>query len=117
MAKKVSKVTKVSGKQQVSNWEAMQGFLFWKQAQGLSKTTINDYKKHITLFFKRFPDCWRDDNIKYSILEYMSDEIKPATVNLRLVNLKGFFEWCVAEGELAENPLKGLKKRKTESRT
>ncbi|GAB6181781.1 hypothetical protein JCM14036_31000 [Desulfotomaculum defluvii] len=27
--------------------EAVQGFLFWKQAQGKSLTAINDYRQHL----------------------------------------------------------------------
>jgi len=46
----------------------------------------------------------------------MSDNIKPATYNLRQVYLKAFFEWSIAEGYLNENPLEGLKKRKAQER-
>lgn len=49
-------------------------------------------------------------------MEYMSDDIKPATYNLRWVYLKAFFSWCIGEGYLNENPLDGFKKRKAQER-
>ncbi|MFZ5650121.1 MAG: hypothetical protein ACOY4I_04600 [Bacillota bacterium] len=30
--------------------EALEGFLFWKQAQGLSETTLKDYRTHVSIF-------------------------------------------------------------------
>ncbi len=48
----MSKVRKVSQAKDASSWEkAKQGFLFWKQAQGLSERTLFDYRKHLKQFF------------------------------------------------------------------
>lgn len=49
-------------------------------------------------------------------MEYLSDNIKPATFNLRLIYLKAFFEWCVNENYLDANPLTGFKNRKAQAR-
>lgn len=49
-------------------------------------------------------------------MEYMSDDIKPATYNLRLVYLKVFFEWYYQEGYIKANSLANFKKRKAEPR-
>ncbi|AGL01514.1 hypothetical protein [Desulfoscipio gibsoniae] len=39
-------------------WEViLNDFLFMKQAEGRSETTINDYDFHINLFFARFPSA------------------------------------------------------------
>ncbi|MCX7924039.1 MAG: tyrosine-type recombinase/integrase [Clostridia bacterium] len=112
MPKKLTKL-----QQKDYTWEnALKDFLFFKQAQGLSNRTISDYKKHANLFFKRFPDTWSTPGFKSSVLEYMADDIKPATYNLRLVYLKTFFEYCIKEGFMTENPLKDFKKRKAQSR-
>jgi hypothetical protein len=35
--------------------EALERFLIWKKAQGLSEQTLEDYKNHLNLFLKRFP--------------------------------------------------------------
>ncbi len=69
MGKRVTNVVQV--KNLNSNWEdALKGFLFFKQAQGISKTTLNDYKRHAEYFFKRYPDSWNDGKLKPSILDY-----------------------------------------------
>lgn len=96
--------------------EASANFLFWKQAEGVSERTIEDYSYHITKFYKRFPDCFTSGKLKPAVLRYMSDKIKPATFNIRLVYLKTFFSWCVRERIIDENPLEGISKRKTEGR-
>ena len=38
--------------------EALQGFIFWKQAQGVSERTLKDYRSHVGQFFKRFPEAF-----------------------------------------------------------
>ena len=115
LGKKVNKVSKME--QASLTWEeALHGFLFFKKAQGLSKTTLDDYQGHVRRFFKRFPRCWQSPKLKKSVLEFMADEMKPATFNLRLIYLKAFFEWCIEEGYLPGNPLNGFKRRKTQPR-
>lgn len=115
MSKRQRKVT--AQNQQCITWEdALQGFLFWKKAQGISKTTYDDYKRHVTYFFNRYPIGLLNATLKQSAIEYLSDDIKPATYNLRLIYLKAFFQWCVNEGYISTNPLAGLKARKTQSR-
>ena len=97
--------------------EALQQFMFWKQAEGKSERTLLDYHCSISLFFKRFPQAYRQELLKTSAFEHMSQPVKPATYNLRLIYLKTFFIWCIKEGIFTENPLEGFKKRKDEGRT
>lgn len=96
--------------------EALQQFCFWKQAQGLSQRTIIDYRTQISILFRRFPEAYNPKKLKATTLEYMAQQVKPATFNIRLVNLKAFFEWCMKEGIFPENPLEGFKRRKAEGR-
>ena len=115
MGKRVTKL--VPFKNSTISWqEALNGFLFLKQAQGLSKTTLDDYKRHAGYFFNRYCESWQTDILKVSLMEYLSDDIKPATYNLRLIYLKAFFQWCVGEGYLIENPLINFKKQKAQGR-
>ncbi|WP_245533946.1 tyrosine-type recombinase/integrase [Effusibacillus pohliae] len=90
--------------------------MFYKQAQRTSETTLNDYRGYVERFFKRFPDSWQSPNLKKCAMEYMADNVKPATFNLRLTYLRAFFGWCVEEGYLSENPLAGIKRVKAEPR-
>lgn len=99
-------------------WEkALEAFLWWKQASGLSETTLKDYTDYVSRFFKNYPDSYQDENIlKHAVYEYMGKSAKPAYYNLKLIYLKAFFTWCVDEGVLSANPLKSFKKRKAEGR-
>lgn len=111
-AKGQARVTKVV-KTVPNSWEeAVQEFLYLKKAQGRSTATLNDYKRHISYFFKRYPKAFNDKKIKPAVLEYMSDDIKPATFNLRREYLNAFFTWCVEEGILTQNPFVNISKQK-----
>ncbi|MTI84264.1 MAG: site-specific integrase [Firmicutes bacterium] len=100
-----------------NTWQdALQNFIYWKQAMGLADVTISDYRYHVTQFFTRHPEAFTQQSLKRSVLKYMSQKVKPATYNLRLVYLRTFFNWCIEEGILPENPLAGFKKRKDEGR-
>jgi len=97
--------------------EALQQFLYWKQAQGRSGRTLADYRKAVTLFFKRHPEAWEGGGkLKAAVYAFFGEQVKPATYNIRLAYLKQFFVWCVAEGIFPENPLAGFKKRKDNGR-
>ena len=95
--------------------EALEQFIFWKQAQGRRERTLSDYKHVVSLFFKRHPEAWAG-KLKQAVYAFFSEEIKPATYNLRLAYLKQFFAWCVKEGIFPENPLTGFKKKKDSGR-
>ena len=100
-------------KEEIGLKEALQQFLFLKRAQGLADRTIEDYQYHVGAFFK-FCDTWED--VSEKIKEYMAQDIKANTYNIRIRYLRAFFDWCVSEGFLAQNPLKGFKLRKAENR-
>jgi integrase len=91
-------------------------FLFEKKAEGRAPRTISDYKLHVSMFFKRFPRALRSEkDLRNSVLKYFSDDIKPATFNLRRVYLKAFFDFLVRENVIEKNPI-DFKKRKDEGR-
>lgn len=96
--------------------EALQLFLYWKQAQGRSETTLKDYSKVVGLFFKRHPDAWKGTDLKQAVYSFLGEPVKPATYNLRLTYLKQFLGWCVREGIFPENPLDGFRRKKAEGR-
>ena len=102
---------------QPEGWESfLELFLFERKAEGKAPRTIYAYKTHITSFFKRFPRALRSEkDLRTSILKYFSDDIKPATFNLRRVYLKAFFDFLVKENVIEKNPV-DFKKRKDEGR-
>ena len=66
-------------------------FLFGKKAARRAPRTIHDYKLHVTMFFKRFPRTLRSEkDLRASVLEYFSDDIKPTTFSLRREELEYF---------------------------
>ena len=54
--------------------------------------------------------------LKKRIIEYMAAGVKPAYYNNKLVYLRIFFNWCIEEKLLSENPLAGFKRQKTDGR-
>jgi len=87
-------------------------FLFEKKAEGKAPRTIHDYKAHVSAFFKRFPDALRSEKeLRNSVLKYFSDDIKPATFNLRRIYLKAFFDFLVRENIIEKNPIDFKKRR------
>lgn len=114
----MGRVLKLS-KAQLTWEEALQEFIWFKQAQGIAPRTLKDYQDFVRQFFQRYPDLdyTRPHDLKRAVYEYMAQEgIKPATFNLRLTYLGAFFSWCLGEGHIQENPLAGIKRRKAESR-
>ncbi|QNU68787.1 tyrosine-type recombinase/integrase [Ruminiclostridium herbifermentans] len=114
MGKRVTKISQSKSKKSFE--DALNEFLLLKRAEGRSETTLSDYERHVYYFFNRYPTSWTDNTLKNCVLQYMSDDIKPATYNIRRAYLKTFFEWSVNEGYLDVNPLEGLKKRKAQER-
>lgn len=79
--------------------EAMQNYLWFKQAEGLREDTINGHRDVIKLFFKRHPDAYgAPSKLKSSVYAFMGENIKPATYNIRRNYLKQFFGWGIREG-------------------
>ncbi|NPV71479.1 MAG: phage integrase family protein [Firmicutes bacterium] len=95
--------------------EAMQQYLWFKQAQGLRDITIKGHRDVIGLFFRRHPDAWTGELLE-SVYSFMGERIKPATYNIRRNYLRQFFDWCVKEGVFTDNSLDGFKKRKDDGR-
>jgi len=99
--------------------DALADFLDYKRVNDdISEQTVSDYKRVVSLFMKRFPDAWDADEeeLKDSVFKHLSEDIRAATFNNRLVYIRAFFDWCVEKQYLASNPLKGVKKRKADSR-
>lgn len=114
MAVRMSKVRKAPATME----EALDRFITWKKANGISDQTLLDYTTHVNLLFKRYPDAKHSyDLLEKAVIDHLGQEgIKPATYNNRLVYLRTFFNWCVEHEMISDNPLDGFKKRKDEGR-
>ena len=107
-------MTVIPFRKAVSWQEAVDEFICFKMAEGRAGRTIRDYRYHLSRFFKRYPDAFDPQKTRKCLLEFMSDQMKPATYNLRLAYLRCFFSWCVNEGILPSDLTEGLKRRKDE---
>lgn len=99
-------VKKITG-----DWQKeLKDFLLWKKSQGASERTLYDYNKHVNIFFRRHPDALQ--NIETACMEYMSENIKPCTYNLRRAYLKCFCDYLMEDKLIKVNPFAKLPKRK-----
>ncbi|MBM7565754.1 tyrosine-type recombinase/integrase [Paenibacillus sacheonensis] len=114
----MSRILKVNALSSINWTEALEQFLFWKKAQGISEQTQKDYNQQVRLFFKRYPDSFDSmERLKHNGLHYLGqDGIKPCTFNNRLVYLRTFFNWCLDQSLIEFNPILSIKKRKDEGR-
>ncbi|RJE47659.1 hypothetical protein A7K50_03155 [Dehalobacter sp. MCB1] len=92
--------------------DLMESFLCEKAAQQRSDRTLKDYRFHIKQFFNRYPN----GDLKENLYSYLAEECASATYNLRLVYLKAFFKWCIAEGWIDTNPLSNISQKRAEPR-
>jgi len=89
--------------------QALDEFLLFKQASGAAKRTIDDYRYHVRTFLNAYPKLSTYEEIKEAALKHLSQPCSPAYRNIRLRNLRSFFNWCTSQGYLPANPLAGMK--------
>jgi site-specific recombinase XerD len=100
----------------VSWEEAFQMFMGWKRAQNVSQRSLDKYDEQVKLFFKKYPDAFRTDDLQSNIYEYMAIPAKPSYYNHKVVYLGCFFKWCIAENMLKENPLQNFRTKPTDDK-
>ncbi len=95
--------------------QALNTFMTFKKASGIAPRTITDYHKVVGSFFRDHREAWNTpQTMRTAITAWLSQDIAPATYNLRLVYLRAFWRWAVVEGLQPETPepFRGLKRRK-----
>lgn len=92
------------------SWEsALEDYLVYKQSQGRRYDTLRDIRQKVSQFFRTYPTVW-PSGLKRAAQDWLGEKgLKPATYNLRLSALRGFFEWAVGEGLIADNPVRGYR--------
>ena len=95
------RLTKVKKLAPATYEAALEQFLIWKKAQGISKQTMKDYKEHVSRVFRRYPEASKPEAaevLEKSEYDYLDEDgIKPAIYNNRLVYLSTFFNWKVSD--------------------
>lgn len=95
--------------------QALSAFLTFKKSNGLAPRTVNDYRKMVGRFFRDHREAWGSPlTMRIDVMAWLSQDIAPATYNLRFVYLRAFWRWAVVEGLQPETPepFRGLKRRK-----
>ncbi len=123
-----------AGNGQTQVWRIwLSAFIQWKTSvpwnKPISSRTQSDYEKTVELFFRRYPQAVNPKCLKECLDAHFSQNIAPATFNLRLVYLRAFFNFLtVPEGAeqeekykdhlavLKRNPIAGRSKRYDEGR-
>jgi integrase len=87
-------------------------FLLARQADGLAPRTLADYCWHIEKFMELTGPNPTYDTIRKALLQHLSEPSSPRYRNIKLQYLRAFFNWCVREGYLPNNPTEGIRKVK-----
>lgn len=98
--------------------DALEDFLAVKAAAGRAAVTLADYRRHVAAFFSEEGSPETEADLRRSVLAHMQRRtgMAPASFNLRLSYLRGFFRWCVREGLLVQDPTREVHKRADEGR-
>ncbi|MEJ2733324.1 MAG: tyrosine-type recombinase/integrase [Anaerolineae bacterium] len=94
------------------------GFLLAKEADGVSKYTIGTYQVMFQNLVRDFPPEKLEEPSQLTSQDFqewvvgLRQRVATATVDQRISKVKTFFNWCVAEGFLDDNPAKVLKRPK-----
>lgn len=99
----------------LKSWEDyFEEFLLQKELEGLRPRTLNDYHYYIPRFFEGIA-LENAETITQRVKEYFTQDLSPASFNLRRSYIKSFFSYLVAQGAVTENPI-DFPKRKDEGR-
>ena len=88
-------------------------FRTFNQAKGLSSVTIKWYDENLSHFAKEYGSSFTSENI-LSFFAHLQNEhsCHAVTVNMYFRSLRAFFNFCVAQKLVNENPLQGLRQLK-----
>lgn len=90
--------------------EAAAAFLRFKQANQISKRTMDDYIKTFKKFAAVSSNTMEFKTLTSDLLDFFSQipDTSPAVFNRPFSNLNALFNWCVKQDMLQKNPLVAL---------
>ena len=90
--------------------EAAAAFLRFKQANQISKRTMDDYIKTFKKFAAVSSNTMEFETLSSDLLNFFSQipDTSPAVFNRPFSNLNALFNWCVKQDMLQKNPLAAL---------
>lgn len=118
MAKRIVKLMESQTVLSVS--EAMENFLKFKVAQGISELTLRDYQNTFEKFKNYSSGTMEFELLKSEILKFLTDRANgsPAKYNRPYSNMTAFLSWAVRQKIIDKNPIieLELKKRRDDGR-
>lgn len=92
--------------------EAVKYYIQAKMAQNLTEGTLREYYSLLRRFFLAVPKCITDidaNDIRNYLLRYQLDTgVTNRTMEQKRIYLNGFFDWCVNNKILDQNPCKNV---------
>lgn len=100
--------------------EAINNFLKFKTAQGMSELTMRDYNNTFERFLRISNNVIDEEMLKSDLLEFLTplSDSSPAKFNRPYSNLNALFNWLIQQEIIEKNPLIsiGLKKKRDNGR-
>lgn len=104
--------------QEISLEEAFKNFLYVKQAQQISDTTMHDYQRRVEKFLEASHNSLDYRTLESDTLKFFSSipDTSPARYNSPYQYINAFFNWLVDEEYIPQSPIKAhrLRKKKDE---
>ena len=106
MAKKGAKLIGIQ--QDINPFSLMEDFLLLKKAQGVTDFTISSFRSALRNFFAEYQSSIKNSRkLKQAVYLFLADR-KSGYYNKLLQGLRQYFDYCIGEGILKENPCAGL---------
>lgn len=114
LAKKGSKL--ISIEQDLNPFSLVADFLNLKKAQGVTSFTHSSFKSNLNSFFTEYKGNIRDTKqLRLGIGIFLKDK-KAGYYNKQLQSLRQFFDFCITERIIKENPCEGYKFKRESTR-
>lgn len=111
IAKKGPKLIEVG--KDLNPFSIMEEFLLFKKAQGVTNFTISGFRSALRNFLADYKGNIKDSRkLKQAAHLFLADK-KSGYYNKLLQALRQYFEYCIGEGVLKENPCDGLKYKRS----
>lgn len=114
LAKKGAKQVAIA--QDINPFSLLEEFIIMRKAQGISNYTATSYRSALRNFFAEYKGSIKDSKkLKQAVYLYLSDK-SSGYYNKLLQALRQYFEYCIGEGILTENPCNMLKYKRSGAR-
>jgi len=99
----------ISIQRDINPFSLIMEFINYRRKQGISQYTVTSFRSGLTNFFTEYRGSIRDSKkLRQHVLLFLGDK-KASYHNKLLQALRQFFDYCIGESLLTENPTAGIK--------